>query len=258
MHIIHQYDLERLLAYNRNERQDNRIKVELSGDIGIFSFPEVNYFNYIWVDETRLLTHNDLDFFISFYASQGINGHRILIPAMASDNTEFVRNDRNYDHAGKLVMTGYPRIKKIDLPNEQRIRLVPAGMNNLTIFTELYLLGFEAEDRVLDRVISNFRQLLSVKGMELFIVMYDSQPAGINILFRQGHDYFLAGGAVLPKFRNRQIHKISMAMRINRCLDDVHCGSIVSWAYDESISLQNMMKLGMTIFEERMIYAYTG
>jgi hypothetical protein len=258
MHIIHQYDLERLLAYDRNQEQDNRIRIDMFRDAGIFSFPEVNYFNYTWVDESRSLSSIDLDFFMAFYAARGIKRHRLIIPAGASDNVELLRNNRNYHQSARLMITAYPRMTKIDLRNGHMVSLVPVISDNIEAFTGLYLSGFGAEDRLNDLVTGNFRQLLPVQGMKLFIIMYNEQAVGINVLFARGHEYFLAGGAVLPDFRNLKIHKTSIAMRINRCLDDSHCSNIYSWAYNESVSFQNMMKLGMTIFEEKIIYEYNG
>lgn len=258
MQIINQYDQERLLAYNRNERHNNCIKVELFRDAGIFSFPEVSYFNYVWIDETRTLTCNDLDSFCSHYATQGIRGHRILIPAQATKNIELLRNNSRYHYARKLMITSYSKITKTDLLHSPLVHLVPVGIDNIGAFTDLYLRGFEAEGRCFNRVISNFRQLLLVEGMELFIVKYEMQPVGINVIFSKEHEYLLAGGAILPEFRNQHIHKISMGIRINSCLKDINCSGIFSWAYDGSVSLQNMLKIGMTIFEERMIYEFTG
>ena len=156
------------------------------------------------------------------------------------------------------MITRYSRITKADLLPYPKVQLVPVGIDNIAVFTDLYLRGFEAEGRSISRVISNFRQLLLVQGIELFIVKYDLQPVGINVIFAKEHEYLLAGGAILPEFRNQHIHKISMAIRINSCLEDFYCSSIFSWAYDESVSLHNMLKIGMTIFEERMIYEFTG
>jgi hypothetical protein len=89
-------------------------------------------------------------------------------------------------------------------------------------------------------------------------LLFNNREAGVGVLYQYGHDYFLAGGGVVPGLRNRAIHKASMAKRVNQSLSDPLCGNIISWAYDQSISYQNMIKLNFVALQEWNIYEYNG
>ena len=76
------------------------------------------------------------------------------------------------------------------------------------------------------------------------------------MLYQSDTESLLAGGAILPEHRNKGFHQQSLKFRINKAMQKSHAKNIVAWAYNPSISLDNMLKLKMEIQENFNVYEY--
>ena len=65
-------------------------------------------------------------------------------------------------------------------------------------------------------------------------------------------------GAILKEYRFLGIHKSALSWRIQRSEAINGSKPVFSWAYKDSISHQNMVKTGMTVSEELLIYQHAG
>jgi hypothetical protein len=137
-----------------------------------------------------------------------------------------------------------------------KLNYIRIDEGNIHEFTKVYLDSFEATDRNHVRVTRNFKQLLMINNLELYLLKNGNQNVGVNVLYSENFNYFLAGGAIIPEFRNQNYHKSGLLYRINKCLSEPNVNSIISWAYNDSISLHNMLRINMIVINEFLVYEY--
>ncbi|TSD65019.1 hypothetical protein FFF34_014105 [Inquilinus sp. KBS0705] len=253
MQLIFKYDFERLMSYSVNKA--NNIKVLEAAPYTLLSFPEVGYFNYAFNHNDEPFTEEQLKNIQAFYLQQDIAKHQLIVDAKHKDNGLLLTNS-GYAHKATIAKT-------VLLPNSfshQQIMpglaFVPVTQNNLAVFTRLYLNGFGAVNRNADSVLDNFGTLLNKPGISLYVLQHNLDFVGINVLYHHNDESLLAGGAIMPEFRNHGYHKSGLAFRIQQSLALNNSKKIVAWAYDDSISLQNMLKLKMTVQQKFMVYEY--
>ncbi len=258
MEIIFQYDIERLKAYETNPDFDNRICVTAKGDLNYLRFPEVDYFNYSFSASDSPLTHENVESIMDFYKSDGIERHKIITDADCRESRELLCGKFAYQQTKKLVKTSYAPDRPIDNHPPISLDFASVDQHNIGDFTHTYLNGFESEQKDYEKITRNFKRLLRLEAINLYLLRKNKESVGISVLYKKEQDYLLAGGAILKQHRSQQFHKYAMVKRIRQCFQNGTPTGIYSSAYQNSISLKNMLNIGMTIAKTYDIYEYCG
>ncbi|MES2828461.1 MAG: hypothetical protein V4687_09910 [Bacteroidota bacterium] len=249
-----QYDLDRLKSYSVNH--ENNIEIFDGNFFYAFCFPEVGYFNYAFQTSSAPFTVESVANIKKFYLERNILTHKFLVPARSAESNRIISSDNNYTQTGIIAKTVFPSGRIVNQIQEQGVSLTKVDDSNIETYTEIYLNGFEAEGRDAKKVAKNFRTLLSNKAVELYLLKYQNEYVGINVLYNSGTESLLAGGAVLKEFRNNGYHKKGLSYRIQHALRKPEVRNVMSWTYKDGVSYNNMIKLGMDFGEEFMVYEY--
>lgn len=212
-------------------------------------FPGLVYFNYAYKKDSSCFTKQEVKDIISFYQAHHINHYQFfsahqeqeLFLLDAKVKSTFVK--QVYPHRELLAMPGISNFCKVD-------------KTNIDEFTITYLASFEAGPKILEDVCRNFRQLLLVPNLELYLIKDEGINAGVLVAFVEQNKALLAGGAVLPAYRNRYNHKDGIAFRVNKFLQDAAISSIETWTYLGSQSYQNMLSSGFENSKTYYLYAF--
>jgi len=248
--IFFKYDKLRLRAFDNSPLQ-NKINICEDNSFTAFCFPEVDYFNYSILNDEKKITSKTLKNIQSFFAFQNISKHRVIINSEIAEQEQSILSKSGYKKQKTIVKLSYfHKNKNMLIPNVD-IQFEIVTQKNISKYTAIYLDAFEATGRNINRVAENYKMLVNIEGLDSFIMKVENNPVGIAVLFNDSQNYFLAGGAVLKKFRNFGYHKAGLIMRINKCIKNFRIKNIISWAYKGGVSHQNMLKLNM---EEKCYY----
>lgn len=256
MELFFKYDWERLNAFRQSQVQ-NHIDIYTNEWVTAFSFPEVGYFNYAILNHETRFPRKQMDEIQAYYLDRRIRGHKIILSKKIAEHYHDRLKARNYEKQKNIVKTNYDVGQKLNCTSDPGLEFEPLSHENVLKYTSVYLDSFEAEGKNYRHVAKNFKMLLSIPNLESFIMRSGRQPVGVIVLFQKAHEYFLAGGAVLPLERNHSYHKSGLLMRIRKCLDDPKLKNIISWAYEDSISLKNIGKMNMDEVKQYYVYQHT-
>lgn len=254
MQLIFKYDLDRLNAYAANT--ENNIKIVDEHSYIMLCFPEVGYFNYAIHKTGELFTEERLDNVSAFYLNNSISKHKILVEALSVENNALLSKDTRYKLVSTIAKTTLAASDNFLPQPVTDLQFIRVDNSNIKEFTEIYLNSFEAVRKENSSVYDNFKTLLNNPYLDLFLLQYNEVFVGVNMLYRQEDECMLAAGALLPAYRNKGFHKKGLSFRIQQALKDSSVKNIVSWAYDPSVSLQNMLKLNMQVQEKFNVYEY--
>jgi len=255
MNILLQYDLLRLKAYQNNISVRNSIAINHIGELTLLKFIPINYFNYCIgkINSTEVL-----DYVKNFYSDISENKHRILIDSMDYLSREIIQLSSDYRLEEKIsIMTLLSKDFNGHIIDPE-MELVPVSEQNIKEFAWLYLACFEAENRHKQSVEENFRLKLNIDGLQLYFIYYNHKPIGITGLYFHPQFTILSFGAVLKEYRFLGLHKSALSWRIQRSKEMQGSKPIFSWAYKDSISYQNMLKIGMTVSQDLLAFQYVG
>ena len=252
MELFFKYDLLRLRAYDSVNSKKNKIAILDTENYLALCFPAVKYFNYAVSKNNQTLTPEEFSGIREFYRSQNISSHKII---NLNDNFELDVLERlNYRKKSTISKVGFGIGQTVLTARVPDVNFIVVDKGNLEEFTKTYLDAFEAEDRDIRDVCENFGGLLKTEGIELFIVKDNFKTVGVVVLYSTNHIYYLAGGAILPEYRDNHYHKAGITMRLQKSLQDKSMQSIISWAYKDGISHRNMKSLGMIDVAEFDVY----
>lgn len=255
MNTLLHYDLLRLEAFQNNVSVRNSIAIDETGELTLLKFKTIHYFNYCIGKVTSLEL---LDYIQKFYADISENKHQILIDSEDYLSGEIIQQSLDYRLEGKISImklipenfAGHPILPEVDL--------VPVSEQNIKEFAWLYLSCFEAENRHEESVEENFRLKLNVEGLHFYFINYKNKPVGITGLYFHPKFTILSVGAILKEFRFLGIHKSALSWRIQKSQAVQGDQPIFSWAYTDSISYQNMVKTGMQLSQELLVFQHAG
>jgi hypothetical protein len=254
MQAIFQYDLNRLNAYS--VIPSNRIAIRKDQGFISFCFPDVSYFNYTVQLNGQPLSRERITEINEFYQSKCVGRHKLIVPAYAVESVELLKSLANYTQTAVIAKTAFATAMQGVAPSNRDIEFIPVDHSLIDQFTTLYLRGFDAENRDINEVTQNFCRLFRIDNLDLFMLSHKKVFVGVNVLYYAEQETVLAGGAVLPEYRNRGFHQNSLQFRIGQALSRAPGQKIVGWAYKPGISLRNMLKQGMNIEEEFFVYEY--
>jgi hypothetical protein len=235
--------------------EENKIKIQEEESYTLLSFPEVDYFNYAFrLDDDPFLDHH-IKNIKDFYHQQNLKKHHV-IAGSDCEKSRLILTEHGYKHKATICKTLFlpADAEKIDI--NRGLKFINVNKECIAPFTDTYLKGFEASRRDVIDVSRNFNRLLDLQNVKLFLLQYKNSDVGIGVLYHQKDESLLAGGAIIPAFRNNGFHKSSLAFRTALSLQTNNCRNVVAWAYEDSISLKNMLKLKMTIQQRFNIYEY--
>jgi hypothetical protein len=254
MQLIFKYDLDRLNSYSVNVQ--NNIRIVKEAAYTMLSFPEVKYFNYTFPLKDQPLLKFQLKNIEDFYGDQKISRHKIIIAAECKKSNALLSNEGSYKQLATIAKTSLAPLPMYKPQMANNLQFLKVDHEHIGYFTDIYLQAFEAEERNSSTVRENFETLLNISDLDLYLLKYNENFIGVNILYKTPKENLLAGGAIIPEYRNKGFHKIGLAFRIHQSLSNSDSKSIIAWAYKHSISLQNMIKLKMQVQQEFNVYEY--
>jgi hypothetical protein len=253
MNTLLHYDLLRLEAFKKNDSVKDAIAISQFEDLTLLKFCPVNYFNYCF---GKVENHQVLDLVKEFYSDTVQRQHQILIDSKDRLSQSILEQDEDYHFFKRIaIMKLSPTHPAMDF-SEKEMTLVSVTSHNVGEFAWLYLRCFEAENRHAESVEENFLHKLNVPGMKFYFIQRDQQKIGITGLYQNPDFQILSVAAVLPDFRNLGFHKSALSWRIRTCKEMNSLSPIFSWAYQNSISHQNMIKVGMSPAQEIWVYQH--
>lgn len=255
MNTLLQYDLLRLEAFQNNHTVRDSIAISKEGELTLLKFKPVNYFNYCIgkIDSPQVL-----DLIRSFYSDTVEKQHQILIDAEDLISQSIISECRDYRFLKKIaVMRLKPEesFREFTHPSLQLRKVTQADIKE---FAWLYLRCFEAENRHKESVEENFLCKLRVDGVKFYFIQWNNHPIGITGLYQNDEVQILSVCAVKDEFRNLGFHKAVLSWRIQSCRQSRPDLPIYSWAYQDSISQGNMLKSGMNLAQELLVYQHVG
>lgn len=256
MELFFKYDLNRLQAYSSVKEINNQIKILEEHKFMAFSFPEVGYFNYAFPTNGIPMENFDVEYINDFYFSFGLDKYKIIVPPNHLELKNLLKSKKEFRLSETIVQTYYPIEKELNFKINSQIKFVRIDKSNISEFTQIYLESFEAVGRDMKKVAKNFESLMRKPGVEFYLANNGFANIGVNVLYREQNNYLLAGGAVLPEYRNHNHHKSGLTMRLKKCLDDPKIERVTSWAYKGGVSLHNMNSLNMIEEKEFEVYEF--
>jgi len=254
MQLIFKYDIDRLTSYSANAK--NNIHIASGDDFVMLSFPEVDYFNYAFTPFNQALTSARLNNIEQYYLDKAIDKHKVIVNADCKHSNALLKQHSAYQPTATIAKTIIAPTSGHKATQPDGLHFVPADDTNIHLFANLYLKGFDSDKTPDDRIINNFKSLLNLKDIDLFMLKKDDKYVGVNVLYQSNAESLLAGGAILPEHRNKGFHLQSLKFRIDRAIKKDNTKNIVAWAYNPSVSLKNMLKLNMKIDENFNVYEY--
>ncbi len=251
MNTLLQYDLLRLEAFQNNPSVRNSILISHAEDLTLLKFKPVNYFNYCI---GKIKDSEILEWVRQFYADTNSNQHQILIDSGDSLSKSILDKQADYSFFKKISLMKLESIDEFQDYNFEGFSLERVTERTIQEFAWLYLECFEAENRHAESVEENFFQKLQIQGIQFYFIRWHEQKIGITGLYQHANFQILSVGAVLANFRNRGFHKAALTWRIKTCRKEAYQVPIYSWAYQDSISHKNMIKAGMTLSQELLVY----
>ena len=253
MDLFVKYDIERLSQYASLPQNKTKITVDVANGYVSLRFNDVNYFNYA----VCLATHELADIVPqvqSFY--EQTQHHRLLIEDAtgAGEHHTYLRQ-QGYTLKGRQMLVHDP--DRVGHRHTQPLTasLEPVSETTLHAFTRDYLAGFESEQSNTEPVALNFGRLLTSPNISLYRVIAAGQPVGIAGLYRSDNHFLLAGGAILPSYRQQGYHTSALLSRLAHCYEH-QPDSISAWAYEDSVSYHNMRRIGLAPYKRYWIYEH--
>jgi hypothetical protein len=220
----------------------------------MLSFKQVDYFNYAFAPNDDAFDAAKLEQIGTFYKEREVKKHKIIISNNHEVSTSFLNRRTDYRITSTIAKTALTSRTSMVDPSPLNLQFIKAEDNNIEQFTRLYLAGFNSHKKSNAQIVSNFKKLLALTNLHMFLIKKEDSYVGVNVLYQSETESLLAGGAVLPQYRNKGFHQQSLTFRINKALREQHAKNITAWAYNPSISLNNMLKLKMEVQETFNVY----
>lgn len=255
MNTLLHYDLLRLEAFQNNIAVQNSIAISKTGELTLLKFKPIHYFNYCI---GKVNSVEALHFIKNFYGDIAENKHQILIDSSDLLSRDILQESSEYSLSEKISIMKLIPEETSDYTICKDVKLVAVTEKNIKEFAWLYLSCFEAENRHEESVEENFRLKLKVDGLRFYFIHYKGKAIGITGLYFHPEFTILSVGAVLKDFRLLGVHKSALSWRILQSMKIQGAKPIYSWAYTDSISYQNMLKKGMAVSQELLVYQHAG
>ncbi len=252
MTLFYRYDELRLKTYSAIP--ENRIQIKKHPTFNTLCFPEVGYFNYALLRDDGAFEAEQFEYIQRFYFERGVIKHKVLIESRNREAFKECGFAEQYRLKETFVQTELPTRAKEDV--KTRLNVKETDEASIEEFTEAYLKGFGSRVREYRKVSKNFRELLILPNVRLYLLKQDQATVGISVMFKDKHECLLAGGAILPEHQNKGFHQESLRFRIATASQDAQITSIGAIATAGSISHQNMEKLAMKTVNKFDVYEY--
>lgn len=242
---IAQYEEARLAAFSNNQEIDQDIRYQyISPDIFVCNFPEVGYFNSIQgLTGLEQTTYEELSEFYSDYRGPVKAGVFPGTPATskAQQVAQYVRLHADLSRLPS-ASTSVPGAS-----------IISASDYSAQGFAEMYLSVLDATPVRRNAALSNLKLLCTTPGIYSYLILLNDHPVGISVLFVKGTWCFLAGGGILPQFRRKGLHHLSLVHRLSLA-KELGCKHVVSWTYSRDQSCNNLQRVGLKAIFEEPIY----
>lgn len=252
MELFVRYDLERLTKYASLTQNSARIRTHITTHYACLQFVDVNYFNYcicLVAEQIPQIVQETKAFY------QHIPYRLLIEDTGDSASIHPFLKQQGYVCKGQQVLLQAPdTLRQVDKP-DVLTELELVSPSTLHSFTQDYLTGFESDRTDAESVSVNFGQLLTSPAIRLYRVIVNRQPVGVAALYQEGDHFLLAGGAILPPYRHQGYHTGALISRLQYCWQH-QPKSISAWAYQDSISYQNMCHLGLAPLKSYWIYEH--
>jgi hypothetical protein len=254
MQLIFKYDIDRLMSYASDCK--NNIHIAEKNSFMMLAFPEVDYFNYAFTPVDQILSGDKLTDIERHYLAKDIIKHKIVVNANCAESNELLNRHSAYNYTSTIAKTAIAPAHTQQADHQRELDFVNVDESNIDMFARLYLKSFESDKQADNRIVNNFKSLLNLKDLDLFMLKKEDKYVGVNVLYQSEAESLLAGGAILPEHRNQGFHLQSLKFRIDKAVNKDQSKNIVAWAYNPSVSLKNMLKLKMKVQENFNVYEY--
>lgn len=255
MNTLLQYDLLRLNAFQKNPAVQNVISISKEGELTLLKFRPVDYFNYCI---GKIESPQVLNLVRSFYSDTVEKKHQVLIDSQDYFSRSILEQSLDYQFTKKIALMKLEPFQEFKDFGLERLSLRRVKIQDILDFKRLYLESFEAENRHDESVEENFKLKILAEGTKFYFIQTQENRVGITGIYQNQEAHILSVGAVLKDFRNQGFHKAAMTRRIQACRETNPHLPIYSWAYQDSISHQNMIKSGFSISQELWAYQHVG
>lgn len=200
--------------------------------------------------------HDDLvhlDEIIAWYTEHGVNCRFDVIPPLAQSAQLRRLVERGFYQSGfKSVLFGAPQTL-VSSPFKVVVRSASPAERDL--LTETYLDGFEIPAGIAARTFmgESLRPLVGHPSLHFFFALIDNAIAGMAVLYIYKCVGYLAGASTLSAFRDRGCQKALLQARFNIAAEQ-GCNLVIGNAAINSISQQNMEKMGLRIAYTRVLW----
>ena len=253
-HKIAGYDLARLHLYRQNPEWDNGISLSKLPDGQVLTrFPEVGYFNRVF--PSAQATQPDWEAIGRFFGPDlhftarvphPMLGHKQAYAALGKKSGEHIALYGRPDRMPKQVVTYPPGLSFEEITPETE-----------SVFARMYLRVFEANPHRPKAAESNLAMLPYHPQVSCRLMVFEGKPAGFHVLYFDGDWAILAGGGILPAYRNHGFHQASVAYRLTEARE-AGFRHTAAWTYCRKASYHNLLKAGFEEAYLEEVYAFSG
>jgi hypothetical protein len=255
--LLLDFEIARLSAFRRSRQVDNGIEIIQTSALVHTMHRTVPFFNKIYGLSAQNLS--ELPRLLSGrrpgYPSSQIEVYEDDIAGLENTLFEsgYIAAMRNVIVAKDLTNASPAECRGRGVYGRQPLTIGPVDSSNIDLFSEQYLIAFEANSTPRADAISNMRNYLTIPGWSGYVAAIDAEPAGIAASYRKGDHAFLCAGATCKQFRSLGIHKTLIAHRLYE-LASSGTRHAVSYAEEGSQSLRNLQLSGFEVMTRRITY----
>ena len=244
MHHIWEYDRLRLECFR--QRKSN-ICWGKSPDIAYLAFDEVSYFCSVYIKSVPFDSEK-LHRVLLQVNKIGASPPKLIYAPELHDSLCHVLNSNEIPRVISCLKYSIDDLIHESHPinGDTTCQLIPVNSwDQLMQYTQVYLTGFGALRRDIKEVALNIELLNKRKEIELYLVEHRGQVVGVCSNHYDRSTALLSACTISKDCRNNGFHKAVIAERLRRANHLGYENAIV-WAYDDSISKQNLQKIGFT------------
>ena len=235
MNTFEMYDLFRLKKFKNNKPQ---IDFEVKKAFTFFLFDEVTYFNYIFF-KTKSYDNGHLIQTLINFRKSGRESIKIIFPMAYRD--DYLKLIDNKAPLNEIVCVKRVFLNGDTVNGSVGLLKKVVSRSELKLFTELYLIGFDSENKDIEGVASNFKHLLDSEQIEFFFIIHAGAIAGVCASHYGEVHVFLAACAILPAYRSKGLQVKAINARLKRGRERRY-STFHSWAYSDGASHKNLLK----------------
>ncbi len=229
------YDQFRLRNY---EIVNNGIEYGSTPPYAYNRFDDVGYFNYVFIKNLSF-KKDELIAVFAKYRNVERERVKVIFPVGMENDLSYLIDNENPCKGIVSLRRDYAG-NEVSEPRSIVLSKV-CSEEELSLFTKMYLVGFESKRPDIRNVYLNFKLLYDLPSVDFFLIKHRNHYIGICSNFYHGDMVFLSACTVLHQFRNRGFQKEAIQARIEFASGKGY-SIFTTWCYRNSVSHQNLLK----------------